>query len=331
MNKNGMLAVLAIVSVACSKPAPTELHANRFDIDPARITVSGVSAGAYMAGQIHIAHSATIAGAGLIAGGPYGCASGSMQQALGPCMNGGDIDVQALAQNARDQANEQTIDALENLVGDRVWVFHGANDTIVNAAVPAAAIEFYADIAATINVTSVADIGAPHGMPTIGRDESCATVATPFLNACDFDAAGELLKVVANISNDRIDQPEGELRRVAQPGATAAAMLDEALLFVPAACADGQTCGLHIDFHGCQQSSEFVGEAYALGAGYNEWAASNNLLVLYPQVARSRVAPLNPLGCWDWWGYTGAAYATRAGAQISVVKSLIDTLSGADH
>jgi TPR repeat protein len=37
-------------------------------------TVSGVSSGAYMAGQLHLAHNRIITGAAMIAGGPYGCA-----------------------------------------------------------------------------------------------------------------------------------------------------------------------------------------------------------------------------------------------------------------
>ena len=38
------------------------------------------------------------------------------------------------------------------------------------------------------------------------------------------------------------------------------------------------------------------GDAFAAGAGYNEWAEANKLLVLYPQVASSKIAPMNPNG-----------------------------------
>lgn len=37
-------------------------------------SVSGLSSGAFMTVQLHLAHSATFAGAGIIAGGPYRCA-----------------------------------------------------------------------------------------------------------------------------------------------------------------------------------------------------------------------------------------------------------------
>src|SRR5258706_12483799 len=44
----------------------------RFPVDPAQVSGSGISSGAFMANQLHIAHSAGIIGAGAIAGGLYG-------------------------------------------------------------------------------------------------------------------------------------------------------------------------------------------------------------------------------------------------------------------
>lgn len=332
MKSKTIVAAICIVGIsACSEPAPPEETAVTFNVDTARITVSGVSSGAYMAGQYHVAHSSEVAGAGLLAGGPYWCARGSMEQALGPCMQGGNMGTQDLVDYARTQANLGSIDALEYLNGDRVWVFHGANDTVIHPDVPAAAIEFYAGAANEIDVTKVTDVAAPHGMPTIVGDGACDEVATPFLNNCDYDAAGELLRSISNIDNPRAAQPAGELIGIPQIGAADADMLNEALLYVPADCAKGLSCGLHIAFHGCQQSTEFVQESFATNAGYNEWADNNRLLVLYPQVASSKLAPINPLGCWDWWGYTDESYATREGAQIAVVKALVDTLSGNSH
>jgi poly(3-hydroxybutyrate) depolymerase len=88
---------------------------------------------------------------------------------------------------------------------------------------------------------------------------------------------------------------------------------------------------VHVAFHGCQQSAEFIGDTFVRDAGYNEWAESNRLLVLYPQAASSKVAPMNPLGCWDWWGYTGANYATKSGAQITSVMAMVDALAAGDN
>src|SRR5687767_11315402 len=42
-------------------------------LDRAVVTVSGLSSGAFFAHQFHVAYSSLVEGAGLIAGGPYGC------------------------------------------------------------------------------------------------------------------------------------------------------------------------------------------------------------------------------------------------------------------
>ena len=56
------------------------------NVDLTQTTVSGLSSGAYMAGQFHIAFSAEVTGAGIVAGGPYGCAEGRAEVALERCM-----------------------------------------------------------------------------------------------------------------------------------------------------------------------------------------------------------------------------------------------------
>lgn len=325
--RSGLVAFFVFLAACGAEEAVDIVDVPTFNIDTSRVTVSGVSSGAYMAGQLHIAHSAIVGGAGLIAGGPYWCASGTMKKGLGPCMNGGDIGLDDLRAYADEQAKNAAVDALENLRDDKVWVFHGALDTIINSEVPAAAKSFYEGLLAAENIIVVTDVEVPHGMPTLATGVDCATVATPFLNACNYDAAGELLLALYGPLKTRTTAV-GELLPVPQPGAEDAEMLDSALLYVPPSCAAGEPCGVHIALHGCQQSTEFVSDAFAAGAGYNEWAESNNLLVLYPQVASSKIAPLNPLGCWDWWGYTGEDYATRTGAQVAAIKATLDSLAG---
>lgn len=319
---------LSVLLASCGgEPDIATVVAPSFDIDPTRITVSGVAAGAYMAGQLHVAHSRIFSGVGLIAGGPYWCASGSTNKSLGPCMNGGDVGLEELRAYVTEQVAGSTIDPLDNLVDDKAWVFHGTLDTIISKDVPAAATSFYGSFLAPANITFVADIEAPHGVPTLDVGAVCDSVVTPFLNACNYDAAGALLEWLVGPLSPRVTAT-GELLAVAQPGADDADMLASALLYVPASCANGETCGLHVALHGCRQSVEFIGDAFAAGAGYNEWAEANDLLVLYPQVAISKTAPSNPLGCWDWLGYTGESYATKTGPQIVVIKATLDSLAG---
>ena len=97
-------------------------------------------------------------------------------------------------------------------------------------------------------------------------------------------------------------------------------------LYVPKSCSEGQECKLHVSFHGCKQHAGNVGEAFVSGTGLNNYADSNNLVILYPQTSASSINPFNPNACWDWWGYTGADYATRDGLQMQAVQQLVQAL-----
>jgi hypothetical protein len=64
------IAVLAtLLAVAACKSEGTRLPALGARIGAT--SVSGLSSGAYMAGQFQIAHSSIVMGAGIVAGGPY--------------------------------------------------------------------------------------------------------------------------------------------------------------------------------------------------------------------------------------------------------------------
>jgi poly(3-hydroxybutyrate) depolymerase len=323
--------MLALLLAACGKNESLPLtEAPRFNIDESRITVSGISSGAYMAGQFHVAHSALVNGAALLAGGPYYCAEASIQKGLGPCIKGGDTGMDGLVAYAVAAAAASSIDSLNNLNDDRIWLFHGTQDVAVSHEVVVDAQKFYERVALQVTASLVDDVEVVHGMPTLDKGVACNELASPFLNACNYDAAGVLLNALYESLNERV-QATGKLLQVSQPGAKGAVMLDTAFLYVPASCTAQESCGLHIAFHGCKQSSEMVGDAFARDAGYNEWAESNRLLVLYPQVASSKLAPMNPLGCWDWWGYTGEDYATKSGAQIVLVMATIRSLDAASE
>lgn len=318
---------LLLTLYACEKDIAPEIDDVSYKIDTNRVTLSGLSSGAYMAGQLHVAHSGLFSGAAMLAGGPYYCAEGAITKGIGPCVKGGDLGEDRLLAYAREMESAGKIDALSNLADDSIWLFHGALDDTVGEAVTSATAAFYRQQLSVESLTYVTDVEIVHGFPTISSGMPCATFGTPFLNACDYDAAGELLTALYGPLNARTEA-SGELRIIEQPGGDDAEMLEQAFLYVPATCAAGESCGVHVAVHGCVQSSEFVGDQFAAGAGFNEWAEANKLLVLYPQVASSKLAPMNPFGCWDWWGYTNEDYATREGPQIKVIKAMLDALAG---
>ena len=55
-------------------------------------------------------------------------------------------------------------------------------------------------------------------------------------------------------------------------------------IYVPTGCQRGVKCRLHVNFHGCLQTTELITDVYPTFNGLNEWAESNNIIVLYPQV-----------------------------------------------
>ena len=123
-------------------------------------------------------------------------------------------------------------------------------------------------------------------------------------------------------------------------------LAEKGFLFVPKKCMDGKTsCKLHIAFHGCEQGyvkdknedKDTVNASYSNvwtnfveNAGFNEWADSNNIVVLYPQslTDHSGLVVLNPRGCWDFWGFVGKNfnYDTKDGRQISAVWKMVEQL-----
>jgi hypothetical protein len=161
-----------------------------------------------------------------------------------------------------------------------------------------------------VKAAMVADKPAGHAMVTEDAgNKDCAATKEPYINDCDYDAAGELLKHLL-----------GPLKPPAKDGPLRE--FDQGLVYVPRIC-DKERCRVHVAFHGCRQGVD----RFARDAGYNRWAEGNQLIVLYPEVKASWY-PFNPRGCWDWWGYTGAAYHTKDGAQIRAVWAMLERLSG---
>ncbi len=290
-----------------------------------KLSVSGLSSGGYMANQFHLAFSDKVTGAGIIAAGPYGCAQNSLPVALEHCFNK-DSSAPDLAKAAallQQQAEAGTIAPLSNLKDSPVFLLHGSADKTVHAKVSDALATQYQQLGAKVQYVSDKAFG--HNFPTANAGAGCELSEAPYLGACGYDAAGALLKHLYTDLKAKVDKTSGQLLILQQQelaGETASTLGDTGYLYVPTSCTKGSTCTLHISFHGCKQYAGAVGDAYAKGTGLNEWADSNNMVVLYPQTEKSAMAPFNPNGCWDWWGYTDANYANQQGPQIKAVMAL---------
>ena len=318
----------------CDRPAPSSTaRLPELEIVPGSVSVSGISAGGYMAVQFHVAYSGLVNGSGVIAAGPYLCAESSLRLALGRCTSGdAEIPVAQLATLTSQLALEDRIDPISDLATDHVWIFRGAADDVVAKEVVDALESYYQTLVDPRGIVRIERAGAAHTFPTSAAGTTCGKSASPYLGRCDYDAAGELLRHLYPRLAPRGDADGGSLLEFDQRPytelAATSALAERGWVYVPASCRSTTSgCRLHVVFHGCRQGASFVGERFVREAGYLEWAATNRIVVLFPQIEEG-LQPLNPNGCWDWWGYEDARYALRDGPQMLAVRAMIADLRG---
>lgn len=350
----------------CSAPASAQEHAPPLPAYNAKIgetSVSGISSGAYMAGQFSVAWSSVIKGVGLIAGGPYFCAQGTPGRT--PNSGGGSLsadtaqqqcmankppgpDLPALFQRTDEFALDRRIDDPANLGRQKIYVFNGYNDPKVLRKITDAVPSYYAHYVppqATGNLFYQNAIGAGHAQVTADYGDACAITGGEHINNCGYDQAGIILQHIYGRLQPKntSGKPLGKLVAFTQRDFIGGGVVppktfglaETGYAYVPDSCATTR-CRVHIALHGCLQNAEMIGQAYILRAGYNKWADTNAIIVVYPQTTATNVKapvitdpflPVNPYGCWDWWGYTDSNYATKRGDQIAALKAIIDRLT----
>ncbi|WP_159978645.1 MULTISPECIES: PHB depolymerase family esterase [unclassified Novosphingobium] len=306
--------------------------------DAQRTSVSGLSSGGFMAVQYAVAFSKSTIGAGIVAGGPYGCGIFGAVDALA-CMAGSGLSPAGSYSLALNYQAFGLIDPLSNTARQRLYLFHGTADTTVSAATMAALRQFYLDLKVPeANIAYVSAMGANHAFVSDETGNGCKVLGTPFINKCRqgrslYDQPAAILKQIFGAPPAGNDRPASAPIAFDQSPfrAPLSSFDDTGYLYVPARCRDAAAhCPVHIVFHGCEQGAGTVGDAVYRQLGYNEWAEIYGLVMLYPQVAKSQLMPMNPNGCWDWWGYDGkgpGTFLTRYGTQLSAVNAMVAELA----
>lgn len=348
----------AVVALGCAawmaSPAlaqPAKLSGYNADIRES--SISGISSGGFMAVQFGTAWSSVIRGVGVVAGGPYWCAKASswlsywsaLSNATGACLSGPLPDLGEFLAKADAKAASGAIDSLQSVRRQKIYVFHGYNDDKVARPVTDAAAGFYRHYFGEANRGNLfyqTTIGAGHSLvvaqdpprPDLG---ACQANVGPFIDQCGYDQAGIILQHIYGALNPpRAGPLIGTIKSFdqstyAKPKNLSRLSLGETgYLFVPKSCADGEACRVHIALHGCRQTVGDVQQRFIEHAGYNAWADTNRLIVLYPQTAAANgFWPYNPQACWDLWGYVDYddSYVTKSGAQIRTIKAMLDALT----
>jgi hypothetical protein len=314
---------------------------SRFNVEKGKSSVSGLSSGAFMTVQLHIAHSASFIGAGVIAGGPYRSAEsfpGSAPDArdayllnsLYICMNpltpqmAPNADTLAALARATAAANE--IDPLSNLANDRVYIFTGSADRVVYSDVVAQTRAFYEKIGVhAANIAYVDTVPAGHSIVTDNLEDSLLnTNQPPYINNGGFMLSHRILNHLYDGLKPPAEQLSGRMLCFDQTeffgNEPRASMAQYGYAYVPRAVLEGALARVHIAVHGCMQGYSYrpyfagqpdvagyapYGNRYFTTTGYNTLADSNNIIVLYPQAQASEGGVMfNPEGCWDFWGYS---------------------------
>ena len=280
-----------------------------YPVDAKKVSISGISSGAFMANQFHIAHSALIMGAGMVAGGLYACAVDGIDGdhlrvldtlATGPCMSwpGGLQRFEVYQARVKEFARRGWIDPVEDLEGDRVYLFTGRADKVVNPATVHRAEQLYLSLGIANEDLKLVDVdrlpgkGAGHSWVTVAYGGPCDANTDPYIDACGYDQAGDILQHIygklkprsVRLSGRFIAFPQAEF--VPDSKTVENGLADTGYAYVPKTCEPGggrTKCALHVALHGCRQSAELLGDEFYHHIGLNEWADSNGIIVLYPQ------------------------------------------------
>ena len=314
-----------------------------YNVEKGQSSVSGLSSGAFMAVQLHLAHSANFAGAGIIAGGPYRCAESYRTAAPGAddayvltaeyiCMS--PLTPQFapkaadLARLAHATAADREIDSITNLANDRVYIFTGSRDKVVYSDVVSRTRDFYELLGVDPgNIVYRDDVPAGHSIVTDNPEDSpLSTNQPPYINNGGFMLSHDILRHIHGPAglNPPSERLTGRLIRFDQTEffdrQPRASMSKFGYVYVPQSVEQGARARVHIALHGCKQGYNYVnflngradiadqppyGNRYFTTTGYNNIADSNDIIVLYPQAEGSDGGAMqNPDGCWDWWGYS---------------------------
>ncbi len=227
--------MLSTVALAAPESLETIKHRSGINADKDQVSISGLSAGGYMAVQYHISYSSQIMGVGVIAGGPYHCAgSSSLMCTYSPMyalMDGGVCramhvctrmaakslwwdpfyfgppDYRYSLDSTRREAQRGTIDALSGLKNDRVWIFTGARDSMVPSEIVAQLRNYYQALFAlpevgnrAEDITFIDRVPVEHSI-VLDKDEvthkdDCDRFGPPFIDHCSYAAAESLLRFI---------------------------------------------------------------------------------------------------------------------------------------
>ncbi|MBF0345654.1 MAG: hypothetical protein HQL06_15680 [Nitrospirae bacterium] len=315
-----------------------------------------------MAVQVHVTYASLFNGAAIFSGAPYyHFSKDKLFGAVIKCLNkeirpsdlmndmynmaiAKDFEIDKLITNLTDSLNEQIdlpaslnetqkmasvgkIDNPSHMASQKVFMYAAGRDTIVAPGFMDMVYKYYLNFVSDNNIKYIKLHNAQHGMPTDNFGKDCDSQELPFINNCKYSGAADALRHIYGKLNPPTTATGSFVPFNQTEFYSGNYLCDTGYIYLPTACAKTThpPCRLHLVFHGCMQNPEWVGDIFYKRAGYNEWAESNNIIVLYPQTKNGNL--INPAGCWDFFGYESPDFYNNQGPQIKAIKAMIDRIT----
>jgi poly(3-hydroxybutyrate) depolymerase len=300
-----------------------------YNVNASHVYVSGISSGGFMAVQLHFAYSGTFKGAAIYAGGPDYCGQDSETTADLDCGGAGQYTSELAASENYINANQNTsgMDAVSNISGQPVYLWSGTGDTVVPQKTMNDLQTEYQKYGASVTYDN--SYAAEHGWESPYGANACGTLGSPYMIDCSgYDSEKTwLTKFLGTLAAKNTGTLKGSLINFDQtPFGGGSNDLDtNGWVFVPASCAAGTSCALVVALDGCEQYQAVINNEFVTQSGLDQWADTNNIIVLYPY---QTTGGSNPNGCWDWWGYTNSSYALKSGVQMAAIDAMVKHVEG---
>lgn len=287
------------------------------------------------------AFSASVDGAGIAAGSPYGC-SATRGGPGGKCYYGG-VDIAFTIEYVLWRYSQGLIDDPKNLNSTPVLLFNGKNDWTVYVQemrdTKQQLLTFIRPgmVAAVFNTEAAHVWSLDHGLCQCG---DCAfygsSVECCDVNNCGYDMTGDMLGRFYGPLKPRTPARNylswvSQLAYVPAQRTWRNTGLDNwALVYVPTGCrSDPSACRLHIHYHGCIVNQWPRRKKWSNLLDLNEYGESNDIIVLYPQARGTQAAGW---GCWNWgFPQDDELFDTAQSVQLRTVANMAADLPNALH
>ena len=273
--------------------------------DPGSVTVSGYSAGCYMAHRLQIIHSSQIKGAALYSCWPYGTTLDEAWEGY----QGDEVDEwfyssqQSKLETASfdaitEAALDDKIDPTSNLADAAVYIHTGLLDNVVPFWASRAVRGVYRMLGASKIDYEQEKIG--HEDPENKMVQGLMRLYIQlgyYSDQSEFEEPAfdyESLGTFTDFAQSEFVGIDSTLPEQKEWVRYLTYWHDAGKIYIPDACYEEQ-CRVHVTFHDCTSSAD----AIAQYSQYNNFAASNNIIVVYPETECWAMTWHTPIETWN--------------------------------